>query len=270
MKQEVFTKTYINEKLPFIELRYSNSNHHYKNHFHDTFSLGANKEGSSIYLNKDKRFLLEKDKLSIINPHDVHSCNSTSEVLNKYYMMYLDVKWCENIQKSINPNIESFSNISEEFLVSREYYERFINLCDFVFDENSIEEKENELLNFYFDFFSLFLEDTKDILVDDRFNEISTYIKKHYKENLTLDDLSNKFDINPFYLIRLFKTHLNMTPHTYILNVKVNEAKKLLKSGNSIVNTALECGFFDQSHFHRNFLKYVATTPNEYKINFVQ
>ena len=59
-----------------------------------------------------------------------------------------------------------------------------------------------------------------------------------------------------------------MTPHAYLLNIKINKAKELLKQGYTIVDTALECGFTDQSHFHRNFLKIVATTPKEYQKNF--
>ncbi|MDZ7820178.1 MAG: helix-turn-helix domain-containing protein [Aliarcobacter sp.] len=47
-------------------------------------------------------------------------------------------------------------------------------------------------------------------------------------------------------------------------------AKELLKKGFSIVETALECGFYDQSHFHRNFKKIVAITPKEYQDNFIQ
>jgi len=63
---------------------------------------------------------------------------------------------------------------------------------------------------------------------------------------------------------------MNLTPHSYLLNVKINRAKEFLKNGYSIVDTALECGFFDQSRFHKNFVKIVATTPKEYRLNFVQ
>ena len=52
--------------------------------------------------------------------------------------------------------------------------------------------------------------------------------------------------------------------------MKINQSKKLLKEGMSLVSTALECGFYDQSHFHRNFVKYTAITPKEYQLNFVQ
>ena len=43
--KKIFTKIFTDKNIPFLELRYSNSNTHYKEHFHDTFSIGANKKG---------------------------------------------------------------------------------------------------------------------------------------------------------------------------------------------------------------------------------
>lgn len=267
---KIFTKIYSNEKLPFMELRYSNSNKHFKKHFHQTFSLGVNKQGISIYTNKNKKYTLEKNKLSIINPYEVHSCNSCSDILNKYYMIYLDTKWCAKLQNIINSNIKEFVPIDTKLLKNKEFYERFVNLCEFIFEKNSIEEKQNELIEFFIDFFSLFLKEDDEFLKDEKFEQIAKYIEENYKENISLEELSKKFSLNGYYIIRLFKKHLNLTPHSYLLNIKITKARQYLKEGMSIVDTALECGFYDQSHFHRNFLNFVATTPKEYQLNFVQ
>lgn len=267
---KTFTKIFVNGKLPFLELRYSNSNAHYKKHFHDTFSIGINKQGLSIYTNGEKEYTLDKNILSIINPQEVHSCNSCSDVLNIYYMLYLDTSWCKNIQKLINFKIEEFVNIPTSILEDKEFYEKFLDLCEYLFSNNSILEKEDELIKFFMNFFSLYLEETKDEIRDDKFLQILNYLNENFQENISLEDLALKFDLNTFYIIRLFKSQMNLTPHSYLLNVRINKAKEYLKNGYSIVNTAQECGFFDQSHLHRNFLKIVATTPNEYKLNFVQ
>ncbi len=57
---------------------------------------------------------------------------------------------------------------------------------------------------------------------------------------------------------------MNMTPHAFLLNSKINKAKEMLKDDYSIVDVALECGFFDQSHFTRNFKSLYGTTPGQY------
>lgn len=268
--KNTFTKIFIDEKLPYVELRYSNSNMHYKKHFHDTFSLGVNKKGASIYHNKGNSYELKENMLSIINPNVVHSCNSTKDVLNVYYMMYLNTNWCKEIQNIIDDKVEEFVNIPVDIIEDENIYNEYINLCEFVFSDNHILDKEDAIIDFFIKFFSLFLNKNENILVDKKFEEIISHLEKNYKENISIDELSKIFELNPFYIIRLFKSKINLTPHAYLLNLKINKAKELLKKDYSIVDTALECGFFDQSHFHKNFLKIVACTPNEYKLNFVQ
>ena len=268
--KKTFTQTFKNEQLPFLELRHSNSNMHYKKHFHDTFSLGVNKRGESTYMNSEVVYTLKQNRLSIINPNTVHACNASTEVLNEYYMMYLDTVWCANIQNLINDSVTAFTPVSTHMLENEEFYLEYVALCDYLFEEHSVLDKEDSLINFFLKFFALFLEESRSVVVDEKFEQMVTYLDEHYKENITLDELSQHFELNTFYIIRLFTSQMNLTPRAYLINVKINKAKEFLQQGYSIVDTALECGFVDQSHFHRNFLKIVATTPKEYRLNFVQ
>ncbi len=266
-----FTKIFTHKKLPFLELRYSNNTKHYKEHLHDTFSIGINLEGKSIYTNKDKKYDLDDEgMIAVVNANTIHSCNPINKTPNLYYMMYLDEKWCCGIQNSISSDIENFKAFPEDILDDKKLYLEFKILCENLFSEISYMEKEDALIDFFTKLFSQYINESKEPIEDERFEEIKEYLNENYQENISLDELSKKFDLNPFYIIRLFKTNLNITPHSYLLNVKINKAKEFLKEGYSIVDTALECGFSDQSHFHRNFLKIVATTPKEYKLNFVQ
>ena len=264
--KKTFTKIFTHETLTYLELRYSNSNNHFKKHFHDTFSLGVNVEGKSVYTNKNKEYILDENMLSIINPNVVHSCNSCTNVLNKFYMMYLDVSWCVKIQSLLDLNIKEFVPIPNDLLNDKIFYKRYIELCEFLFSNACINEKENELINFMIDFFSLYIKNSKKEKKDENFEKILLYIQEHY----SLELLSEKFNLNTFYIIRLFKNNMSLTPITYLLNIRINKAKKMLKAGMSIIDTAQECGFFDQSHFHRNFIKITSTTPKEYQVNFVQ
>lgn len=265
-----FTKIFIDKQLPFLELRYSNNTKHYKEHIHDTFSIGINIEGKSIYTNRNNKYNLDNSTLAIVNPNTIHSCNPIDKTSNIYYMMYLKEEWCYGIQKAICKKIEHFQDFPKDILYDSKLYDEFKKLCEILFSKISFIEKENELIEFFTKFFGDYLEDSNEKIEDHIFEQIKNYLHKNYKENISLSELAIKFNLNQFYIIRLFKMYLNITPHAYLLNIRINKAKELLKSGTSIVNTALECGFSDQSHFHRNFLKIVATTPNEYKLNFVQ
>lgn len=54
------------------------------------------------------------------------------------------------------------------------------------------------------------------------------------------------------------------------MNCRIEQAKEFLREGRDITDTALECGFFDQSHFHRHFKAMTTVTPQEYRVNFIQ
>lgn len=265
---KIFTKIFSNKKLPYVELRYSNNTKHYKKHIHNTFSIGINIKGKSIYTNKNKKYDFDRNMLATINANDVHSCNPIENRPNLYYMLYLDERWCYGIQKSLCEDINSFKAFPEDILYNQKLFSQFKNLCEFLFGNSSYIEKEDELIKFFSKLFSIHLKESKIKIEDKSFEKILKFLKENYKENVSLDELSKEFKLNSFYIIRLFKSQINMTPHTFLLNLKINNAKEFIKKGYSLADTAFECGFADQSHFHRNFLKIVATTPREYQQNF--
>ena len=90
-------------------------------------------------------------------------------------------------------------------------------------------------------------------LLDDRFTE-----------NLRLEELAAHAGISPFRLNRAFSRHCSMPPHAYQTRLRIKLAKELLAQGASQSETALACGFFDQSHLARCFRKIVGMTPGEY------
>jgi AraC-like DNA-binding protein len=81
----------------------------------------------------------------------------------------------------------------------------------------------------------------------------------------TIKELANYVNLNPFQTIRIFRETFGVTPHAYLLSLKVSRAKDLLRSGTTISEVAMELGFVDQSHLHRNFKKMTGATPGEYR-----
>ncbi len=267
------TLYFTHEKLDFLELRYSKSNQCYKEHIHNTLSIGAILAGQRTYKNKSKTIILEKNQLAIVNPNTIHSCNSNSKVANKIFMLYLDKDWCFKLQKTIFPYIKEFVPFSTEILKNKILYKKFITLCELLFSNALIIEKESSIIDFFYSLYNKYHKEIEidiEIKTNEKIENIISYMNKNIKDDISLDDLSKEFNLSTFYIIKLFKKELNISAHSYFINLKIELAKKLLKNGFSIVEVALECGFYDQSHFHRNFKKIVAITPKKYQDNFVQ
>ena len=83
-------------------------------------------------------------------------------------------------------------------------------------------------------------------------------------EKIALETLAKMAGQSKFSFLRSFKKAKGITPNNYLTLKRLEAAKKLLKSGSSIVDATYECGFYDQSHFHKYFKKYLGLTPQQY------
>lgn len=84
-------------------------------------------------------------------------------------------------------------------------------------------------------------------------------------ENISLNDLAERFDCTPFHLIRFFKKESGLTPYAYLLRLRLERARELISQGRPLVDTALETGFADQSHLTRHFKALYGIPPGEFK-----
>lgn len=82
----------------------------------------------------------------------------------------------------------------------------------------------------------------------------------------SLDDMAETAFISKYNLIRTFKQETGLTPHQFQLQNRVRKAQRLLEKPVTIAEVALAAGFCDQSHFIRNFEKFVGLTPSAYRL----
>ena len=96
--------------------------------------------------------------------------------------------------------------------------------------------------------------------------EVLIYIENNLEQDLNIDLLSNKFYINRFYLMKLFKKEIHLTIINYINHLKIyNSLNDLKNYNNSILKVALKNGFSSQEYYCEIFKKVMNITPLEYK-----
>lgn len=86
-----------------------------------------------------------------------------------------------------------------------------------------------------------------------------------WAETLTLNDLANAAGVHPVTVSHYFPKYFACTFGTYMRKLKVEKALELLTPQASLTAIALECGFFDQSHFIRNFKELTGYLPTQYQ-----
>jgi two-component system response regulator YesN len=92
------------------------------------------------------------------------------------------------------------------------------------------------------------------------------YMNDHYNQNLTLDMVAEHVGLNAAYFSTLFKKEMGVNFSSYLINLKIDHAKLLLKNSNlSLINIAIELGFDNQSYFSNVFKKATGMTPKQYR-----
>lgn len=93
------------------------------------------------------------------------------------------------------------------------------------------------------------------------------YIHQNFSQIHAITDVSQYIDVTPNYLSKLFKTDLNMTFSEFLLQVRLNEAKRLLLDPQyKVYEIANLVGIEDDKYFFKLFKKYVGVTPNQYRL----
>lgn len=84
-----------------------------------------------------------------------------------------------------------------------------------------------------------------------------------------LDQICHLEGLSKSTLLRAFTKSKGVTPYSYLQNIRIGEAKKLLEQGLPPVEAELQTGFSDQSHFTNYFNRYIGLAPGVYREIFL-
>ncbi len=99
-----------------------------------------------------------------------------------------------------------------------------------------------------------------------RMGEILQHIRKHFMEELTLDEMSERFFINKSYLSEMFKKETGKSFVHFKNELRIEHAKVLLRSTDVSINAiSQQCGFRDAGYFATVFKASTSKTPQQYR-----
>ena len=91
------------------------------------------------------------------------------------------------------------------------------------------------------------------------------YMETNLSEPLTLEDVAKASGLSPSHFARRFKSATGAPPHQYLIQMRVERAKRMLLQREPIVEIALACGFTHQEHLTRIFRRLTGVTPASYR-----
>jgi AraC-like DNA-binding protein len=94
---------------------------------------------------------------------------------------------------------------------------------------------------------------------------VRAMIEARYAEDLSLGDLAAEAGCSTHHLIRVFRRAVGITPHAYLVDVRVRRAQERLRAGWAPARVAAEVGFADQAHLTRAFRARIGVPPAAYR-----
>lgn len=242
-------------------------NKHFPIHFHDTYSIGIITSGIENLKIKEHNLIATPKTVVIINENELHS--------NSFYN---SDNWT---YKTINLNLNALTFLNKEENKKKDNHFVFQNLIEDDFLYNSLSvfhqtshissyEQVNSIIKYLLNNYlvkagaeTFNYPEWKNIIL-----EVKGLMNQNLNKKINIESIAKKYNKTSFQLIRAFKTYTGLTPIAYLTLIRLSKSKQLLTQGNTLVETALECGFFDQSHFTNYFKKYFGISPKQYSDSY--
>lgn len=97
-----------------------------------------------------------------------------------------------------------------------------------------------------------------------RIVQAKLFMDGHYADPIDLDNISDEGLFSKFHFIRLFKKTYGKTPHQYLISVRIEQAKSLLKTGKTVSEVCYAVGFESLSSFSGLFKRMTGQTPSAF------
>jgi len=252
--------------FPEIEIKTCCSSvHTSKKHAHEELSIGLVEKGTSVIEYEGQMFVVGPDQLVTIPPEVMHKCSPRSYESWQFKMLFIRPSW---LRRAFG--LKTIDYVPTVKILNKRNLQQTSNLFRVLLSKSPMIQKESCLIRDLPELLNL-----GDLVVEspEGFDNYNTkafrisceYLHENYLEKITLDNLADVSGLNKFDLIRLFNKKCGVSPHGYLMTLRINHAKKKLLKDMSIAEVATEVGFYDQSHFSKTFKQYMGITPDYYR-----
>ncbi|WIL68508.1 AraC family transcriptional regulator [Staphylococcus cohnii] len=282
--REEFVHQFDTISLPF-EGKYAAwhriSDGHFGNelHYHDHYEMFFSLSGNLRYTIEGQSFNLEVGSMLIIPPYEFHRLDEQmdghaeriglrfdAKILNELSVENCDLSMCFD---KYSPKFKYLLQLSES--QKRELYyllQGLINEQDNQAFGKALAAKS--LLTQFLIILNRTAIENEDIVdySDDPSShlvrQVLDYMELHYSEDISLEQLENKFFVSRHKITQQFTKLVGYPPYRYLLNLRLRNAQRLLKKGENPQQVATNCGFTDYSNFYRRFKTSYGCSPREF------
>jgi AraC-like DNA-binding protein len=241
-------------------------------YFHETYTITAMQEGHGAYLTEGRRFEVHPQDIHLWEPGDTHRVvdiqggrfgfRTTTQ-----RAFFFDPDVIDRAARDLGA-WRSTPHVRSHDRQSSHTFQAVSRLADSLQRPATPIERESNLALLLRSMLENVLSGTT--IQDSQAPEelailrAREYLIEESARNVSLQDLVRVTGLDQFRLLRAFKRQVGLTPHVFLVQVRVMKARRLLRKRVPASVTAAAAGFSDQSHMIRCFRQSIGITPSRF------
>lgn len=222
-----------------------------------------------VKINGSEDIIYNSNQYLILPPHS--SVEMEINKPTKALVLEINDKLIDDVIKNIDYDIDFSKNKQLDYLLQNKTKSLNDPIKKIIDLSATKEYKKEFLIDLYAQemMFKLITNTKTNKIITENFNNpinLSTKImKEKFKEKITISDIASELNMSVANFSSKFKKVMNMTPNDYLTNIKLQEAKKLLRTKN-VTEVAYDLGYENISYFILLFKRKFGLTPKQYII----
>lgn len=240
-------------------------------HYHDFHKIIVFISGKVTYHIEGKAYHLKPRDILLVSQGAIHKPEIDPSVPYERYIFWIrDDLSCQELNTCFQKaNDRSFNLVRADSALQ----ERLKDLLPEI--EQTLQNKhfgDSVLRDALFTQFMIYINriflrtssspDKKAYSSDTQVEQLLKYINRNLSENLSIDQLAERFFLSKYHMMRKFKNETGYTIHNYITSKRLLMARSLISQGIPVMKAALASGFRDYTTFVRAYKKQFGKAPS--------
>lgn len=244
--------------------------HRFRPHTHDTLMLGLIDSGTKSFARERECHFAPPGSVSLVNPGELHTGERLEGAELRYRALYIPPDLLALAKGRSEPEPESARIAFHAAVVSEcSLFESLVGAHDAITRREPLLVCETLLLEAIATLVqrhARWCSPQRDPAAAPReVRFVRELIDARFCEELSIGEVAHAAGLSPYHLMRQFRRFVGIPIHAYQIQRRIEMSKRLLASGEAVVDVALDVGFADQSHFSKRFRDLVGTSPAAYQ-----
>ena len=249
-------------------------------HYHDHFEILYVYKGERLLIADDQEARLDACHVALLPPYCFHQTLSVNESFHKRILVNFSNDFIAQINHACGYQLLSCfylpGHVAEITPNSIKQIQALFQKLLYINSQGSTEYTNTENLLNTAQLLQLLSKETKNVhetpnpsiyqAYYGKIMKITKYIEQNHSGEISLSDVADLFKIDKFQLSRAFKEIMGIPFVSYVNNIRINRAQRMLIETNAkITSIAFACGYDSSTHFERVFKRSTGMTPTQFR-----